>query len=289
MKSRKTENQIKVLAVANNKGGVSKTTLTKIMGEGLAFLHGKRVLLIDADPQCNLTECFLPLRSHPSGLVPPVHPNFQMGDPEWVNDYSSLADIFLVGGAEWYPTQIGGISIVAGDSGRLESLAVNSAVNTDGIDRLSLLGRWIREIVVPEQLFDIILIDTPPNRGPLTQAVIRASTHILVPSMMDKFSLTGLKGMFSLIQEQNSNLEIIGLLPTQFQNQSNQNRAFLDAIQQTEELGRYLMSTVMHTWSGYRSSAMHGWEYSVFARQPKDKVRQEAQEIVLAIKERLYG
>ncbi|QEP41736.1 ParA family protein [Ectothiorhodospiraceae bacterium BW-2] len=289
---------MKVLTIANNKGGVGKTTLSRVLGEGLSFLHGKRVLLIDSDPQANLTSCYLDMRyqagTGESGIFPPPHPDYDPDDQEWSRDYLTLADLYVDNGTNWYPTETAGISIIASDPEGINEETVAKYYNKMGYKNfIGLLGLWLREIVAPTNKFDVVIIDTPPSRGPLTKSAFSASTHVLSPMTVDNFATAGVGSLNSLIDLENQSREenpikFIGILLTQYQKSLRQHQQIRDTIYDAKALKDVMLTEIMHSWGGYKTSTVKGWEYSVFARQPKDRVRVEATNIVKIVKEGLF-
>jgi len=90
---------MKIIAFVNNKGGVGKTTCSKIMAEYLSKVKKMSVLGINFDPQCNFSHQYLQMEIDPvapEGLIPPIHPDYNpedVDDVEW-EGRSSIAEIF---------------------------------------------------------------------------------------------------------------------------------------------------------------------------------------------------
>lgn len=291
---------MEILTIANNKGGVSKSTLAKLLAEGLVLRHGKRVLLMDTDSQCNLSESFLPMiytaGSIYSAIVPPRHPDYEEGSVDWPREYVSVADIYSDQGTDWYLTDHPNLAIIPAESGRLEPNQLREFTESLGEHTaLNLMGDWLREVVAPAGAFDVVIIDTPPNRSLLTFSAVRAATGVLIPAEMEKYSISGLTGMFSMIsreaalREESHPLTLLGILPTKFQQQSAQHNEFLKALRADPELSPFIPHQVMHYWSAYRLSSTLGREFSVFSRSANDRVRQEAEAIVAFVHQELFN
>lgn len=292
--------KLKVVTVANNKGGVAKSTICREIAEGLALMFGYKVLLIDSDPQCNLSECFLNMRQIPGsqkeGKIPPQHPDYEPGDPDWRFEYTSLADVLFEQAADWYPTDVETLKILPAESGRLEHDEMKRIADLVGEAQVSRqLRDWLAVAVDGDDTFDIVIIDTPPTKGPLTHSAIKAATHVLIPAEMERFAVTGLQGMFNMISHENSGrdqddkLQIIGILPTKVMKQSVDHNKYLNALQDSPGTQKYMTGHIMHNWSGYKMSSNPGLDNSVFKLPPSDKVRVEATALVEHIKEVLFN
>jgi len=184
----------KIVAIANQKGGVGKTTLAINMGACLAILE-KRILLVDADPQGNCS----------SGLGMEVQP----GQP-------SIYDCLInnVPAAEAIrPTSTPNLSILP------------SHIDLVGAE-LELVSRLRREYVMQNMLskirddYDYILIDCMPSLGLLTVNAMTASDSVLIPIQCEIYALEGLqklKNTINLVKDHlNPNLRIEGIVMTMY-------------------------------------------------------------------------
>jgi chromosome partitioning protein len=193
----------KVIAVSNHKGGVGKTTTTLNVGAGLAGL-GKKVLLIDLDPQANLTS------------------SLDETDTE-KNIYGALRGDYGLTPIEITPT----LSLVP------STLDLSGAE----IELSSEAGREfiLRELIEPmRKRFDYILIDCPPSLGLLTVNALTASDEVYIPLQAQYLALEGLTKLVEVVDKikkrLNKKLAIGGLIVTQFDSRKTLNRDVADSV-----------------------------------------------------------
>lgn len=171
----------KVFAVANQKGGVGKTTTTISLGAALAQ-EGKRVLLIDLDPQGNATV----------GVgVDPHNFDHTMYDV-LLNDDISLIDVIE-------PTGFNNLFVAPAD---LNLAAVEQEL-TAVISRELRLKRAIDSL---NNDFDFVFIDCPPSLGLITINAFAAATDILVPMQCEFYALEGLSQLQKIVDLVRKNL-----------------------------------------------------------------------------------
>lgn len=187
---------MRVISVINYKGGVGKTTVTANLGAELARL-GKKVLLVDLDPQANLTFSFVGV-DHWREELEERRTIRDWYDAFLDNNQSvSLQDLIVK------PTQLrkalkGKLDMLCSHlelinvdlelapmlSGTVRSLKLNS------LRVLSRLQRGLQAL--PSDAYDFVLIDCPPNFNVVTQTAIVASNFLLMPSKADYLSTLGL-------------------------------------------------------------------------------------------------
>jgi chromosome partitioning protein len=206
----------KIIAIANQKGGVGKTTTTVNLGACLADM-GKNVLVVDIDPQGNTT----------SGLG--------------INKKSVGSCIYdvLIGGAS--------VSTVLQPT-KLEHLKVApSTMDLAGaeIELVSIIAREHRlkkALADVKDEFDFILIDCPPSLGLLTINALTAADSLLIPIQCEFYALEGLAQLMNtvfLVQANlNPGLKIEGVVLTMFDGRTNL------SIQVVEEVKRYFRNKV---------------------------------------------
>src|SRR5579862_1710008 len=179
-----------IIAVANQKGGVGKTATTANLGTALARL-GHRVLIVDMDPQGNLTASF-GVQDRVDGTVagPLLDRNVKL---PLVNVRDGLD---------------GGLDLVPANA---ELAAAESSLSNK-------LGREFRlrdVLAMYSDRYRLILIETPPSLGLLTVNSLVAASRVIVPTEARFFSLQGLQGLedtISEVQYLNPTLKILGIL-----------------------------------------------------------------------------
>lgn len=183
----------KIVALANQKGGVGKTTTSINLAASLAVLE-KRVLIIDADPQANAT----------SGL------GFEMSD---ANIYGVLIGEIEIAETIQQSTEIPGLHLVPSNINLVGAEAELLAVE-QGQFRLKMAIESIKNN------FDYIIIDCSPSLGLITLNALTAADSVLIPVQCEYFALEGLGKLLNTIKMVkgglNPDLEIEGFLFTMY-------------------------------------------------------------------------
>jgi len=190
-----------VFVLANHKGGCAKTTTTANLGAAFA-LRGLRTLLIDADPQANLSEAF---------GIEPRHAGLRLEQ--------LLADPTLPAGAWTSRPEPDGTEVFAGGVQLLPcSEALQAAVTAHLRDPRFAL-RLAELVGTLRPAYDVVLLDTPPGLGPLSSMAMLAGDWVIAPARPADFDVGGAVKLAELIEAQlrhaNERLELLGVLVTQ--------------------------------------------------------------------------
>jgi chromosome partitioning protein len=249
----------RIIAVANQKGGVGKTTTTVNLGAELAT-QGRRVLLIDLDPQA--------AASYSLGL-----------DPEALD--VTLYNVMVKREAKIseiiYSTPVEGMDLVPAN---LDLAAAE----------LELFNNYTRERVLKDALapvrdqYDYILIDCPPSLTLLTVNAFVAATEVLIPLQTHLLSLRGVSRLITTVNEVaqlNPDIQILGILPTMYDSRSNLNREILNNIGQVYK-GRIFKSVIRYGVVAAEAPGQ-GVPIRLYARNsPVAKCYQELAEEIIA-------
>lgn len=179
----------KVISISNHKGGVGKTTSTINIGAGLVLL-GKRVLLIDLDPQANLS-LSLGIESPERTIYGALRGEYKLDPINVINGLDVIPSTLDLSGAELE---------LSGEAGREYIL---------------------RELIEPlREEYDYILIDSPPSLGLLTINGFTASDEVFIPLQSEFLALRGLAKLVEVIEKinkrLNKQLRVGGVFITQY-------------------------------------------------------------------------
>ena len=212
----------KVIALANQKGGVGKTTTTINLGAALAE-QGRQVLLIDMDPQGALS---VGLGLNPTALERTV--------------YNLLMDPKAVPAATITSTKIDRVELLPSNI----DLAAAEVLLVGEVAREQALARVLRPL---RRQYDYLLIDCPPSLGLLTVNALTAADAVLVPLECEYFALRGMALLMDTIEKVrerlNPELEIAGILATMYDPRTVHGREVLGRVE--DAFGDHVFRTVI--------------------------------------------
>jgi chromosome partitioning protein len=198
----------RVLALANQKGGVAKTTTTLNLGVALRA-QGMRVLAVDLDPQSNL--------SMSQGIDVE---SLGLGMYHVLTGSAAMTEIIQAKEIDIAPA---GIELAGAE------LALSASIG-----RERSLERAVRPV---RDLYDVILLDTPPSLGLLTINAMVAADGVIVPVQCEYLSLRGLaqlQGTLGQVRENlNPAIEIVGILPTMYDGRTIHGREAVDLLEES--------------------------------------------------------
>ena len=245
-----------IIAISNHKGGVGKTTTVINLGAGLQKM-GNRVLLVDVDPQYNLTT--------------------SLG----VSDTTSNTYTMMKG------ERVKPIEIMPGLD------VVPAVLDLAGIEAemLAKPTRWERQLAVPLEAlapkYDYVLLDTPPSLGALTVNSLVASDYVLIPLQAQYLALKGvleLNGIIARVKEAyNPTLALGGIVITQFDNRKVLNREVAESIR--KYYGERVFNTVIR--DNVAIAEAPGAGVDIFKYQPKSKGASDYMELARELTTRM--
>jgi chromosome partitioning protein len=241
-----------IISIANQKGGCGKTTTAANLGALLSQKH--KVLLIDIDPQGNLTTYF--------GI-------------NKAEQKRTIYDVMFSGRIEDAILQKDGVDIVP------------STIDLAGAE-VELTGRMGREYILDNELkriskdYDYVIIDTPPSLGIFTINSLVASDYVLIPVQAEFFALEGLTQLMRVIELVNSrlsrSLKLLGIVITMFNSRTRSSKEVLEDVR--KHYSKNLLKTVIprnvtitdSTMAGspvvrYRKSAPASKSYIALAKE----------------------
>ncbi|SVA83841.1 uncharacterized protein METZ01_LOCUS136695 [marine metagenome] len=248
----------KIISVVNQKGGVGKTTTAVNLAACLA-LSGRKVLVVDMDPQGNAS----------SGLGINLREN-QKGIYELLADDASLDQVV-------YSTEIDTLKIIP------------SNVDLAGAE-IELVGRDRREKILSMALngvneeYEFVVIDCPPSLGLLTLNALAVSQSVLIPMQCEYYALQGLSHLLKTLQRVkksiNPNLTVEGILFTMYDNRTLLTSQVENHVK--NYFSEFLMKTIIPRNIRLSEAPSHGKPIVLYANRSKgsDSYVELAQELI---------
>ncbi|MCS6807206.1 MAG: ParA family protein [Bacteroidota bacterium] len=250
---------MKIITFANHKGGVGKTTTVANVGYALAHHYNKRTLLVDTDPQTNLTAHF-GVYERPENTIYEV-----------LRATASIAEA---------TTQL---------SPMLHLVPSSLDVTNSEAELQSVTGRefLLREALEHVSGYDAILIDTPPSLGLLTVNAFTASTDVCIVVQTEFFALQGLAKLYEIIgivqKRTNPKLAVSGVIATMFDRRKGMHCEALQALE--TQFPHELFPTHISEVIALAEAASAG--RSIFEYKPTSKAAEQYSEIAQTIVQRI--
>ena len=255
----------KIIAIANQKGGVGKTTTALNLGAAIAE-KGKKVLLVDCDPQASLTiSCGIEMTTLEKSLYDLIAK--ENGEEESL----SVGDILI-------NTKIINVDLIPS----------NIDLSRAEIELINILDweRVLKSILDPlRDIYEYILIDCPPSLGILTINALTAADEVIIPMETDYLALRGAgilisKTIKKVKSKLNPSLKIAGILPTMHNTRTLHAKEVLEKLR--EHFQEMVFDTVIKETVIFKDSSVNGLSILEYAGKSEaaEAYRNLAQEVI---------
>ena len=253
----------KVIAFANQKGGVGKTTMASQTGYGLVK-EGKKVLLIDCDPQADLTK------------------SLGVEDPDSLGITLSELLLAVINDEGINPCE----GVMHHDEG-VDFVPAN--IELSGME-VTLVNVMSRELILKEYIntikdecdYDYILIDCMPSLGMLTMNALAAADSVIIPSEIGYYSVKGLqqliKTIFKVKRQLNPGLKIEGIVMTMVDTRSNYTKDIMQILKESYSDSIRVFETYIPMCIKAKEVGIEG--KSIFLHAPREKVTKAFEQFV---------
>ncbi len=249
----------KTISICNQKGGVGKTTTTVNLGVGLAR-EGKRVLMIDADPQGDLTTSL----------------GWRDGDNISITLASKLTDIIHERNDRPFEGILRheeGVDILPANL-ELSAMEINLV---NAMSRETTLRNYIQEV---KDAYDYILIDCMPSLGMVTLNALSASDSVIIPVQAQYLPAKGMTGLLQTISKVkkyiNPDIQVQGILLTLVDNRTNLSKSTVDALR--TNFGSKIKIYKSTIPIAVKAAEVSSKGMSIFALEPKSNVAKAYQD-----------
>ncbi len=255
---------MKIIAIANQKGGVGKTTTASSLSAELA-ISGYRTLLIDADPQANATKMFLREDEIKTSLAEVL-----INSPNQPS--ATIKEKRLT-------TVLEGLDIVP---------ATITLANFDREPPLSIkkLRSVLKEV---SEEYDFVIIDTPPNFGLLLSTALISADYVLIPVQAAPFALSGLGDLLTVIEDSkqlNEKLEVLGAVCTRYDARTKISKeSFRKLVDLSHARNFYVFDTIINQDTKLEASPDANQPIQLFA--PESRGADEYEKLGAELLERL--
>lgn len=265
----------RTICVANQKGGVGKTTTAINLAAALA-ISGQRVLLVDMDPQCNATtgSGYQPVLDHPLIVDSAIKSKIQ----------SKNGSFHILPGSKSFNDS--GVLALSGAGAAMSTANGGASTTYAGAGAAASEELVMKHLVDGGHQYDYVLIDCPPSLGKLTRAALSVADEVLMPIQCEFFAMEGLAQMISVIKsvmlERPGQLTFGGIVLTMY-DQSLDLTHEVDA-EVREFFGEIVFDTVVPRDVKVAESPSHG--LSVLDYAPRSRGSRAYTELCMEVLER---